>query len=103
MDTSQCWSESNDGLTTKDLKQILDVMLQSEYVVSNMSTCSNKIITFYFNLAAKKFSEACNQPLQDILSIWKKVCEIVPPLNDLKCRCDAIPTNGDCCTNAACN
>ena len=68
-----------------------------------MSTCSNKIVTFFMNLASKKFSESCNQPLKDILEIWNEVCELIPPLKDLRNRCSMIPNNGDSCTNTATN
>lgn len=86
-----------------DFFTILEVLVEAEFIYANLPIVMDKILEFFINLFVKKFSEIASAIIDKIFAIWKKVVEIVPPLQDLVEMCWAIPNTADCCFNCALN
>lgn len=102
-DEDDDWDEEEDGICSEDFKQILDVLLESEFVLSNLATVMGKILEFFLNKGTEEFCEKADKVLQEIMKIWGEVTEIVPPLDCLLQKLFEIPNDGDKCTNCAVN
>ena len=79
------------------------MLLQSEFVLSNLATVIGKIMEYFLNKATAEFADKSNQVCMDILRIWHEVCEIVPPLECLLQLLFTVPNDADKCTNCCCN
>ena len=87
----------------KEFLLILDVLTEAEFIYSNLPIVLDKILEFIMNLLVEKFAKCAEMIIEQIFKIWKKVCQIVPPLEDLLQLCWAIPNKADLCCNIALN
>ena len=82
---------------------ILEVLIEAEFIYANLPIVLDKILEYILNLLIAKFAEIAEKLINKILKVWKKVCQIVPPLEDLLMLCWAIPNKADFCVNIALN
>lgn len=87
----------------KEFLLILDVLTEAEFIYNNLPIVLDKILEYIMNLLVAKFAEIAEKIINQIFKIWKKVCQIVPPLEDLLNLCWAIPNKADLCCNIALN
>lgn len=87
----------------KDFFLILDVLIEAQFIYANLHIVMDKILEYFLNLLVKKFTDIANKIIDKLFSIWDKVIEIVPPLDDLLQLCWAIPNQADLCCNIALN
>jgi len=81
----------------------MEVLIEAEFIYSNLPIVMDKILEFILNLLVEKFAKCAEKIINQIFKIWKKVCQIVPPLEDLLQLCWAIPNKADLCVNIALN
>lgn len=87
----------------KDFFLILEVLVEAEFIYANLHIVMDKLLEFFMNLLVKKFTECASKIIDQLFSIWSKVIEIVPPLDDLLKLAWAIPNKADFCCNIALN
>jgi hypothetical protein len=86
-----------------DFFLILEVLIEAEFIYANLPIVLDKILEFFLNLFVQEFAKIAEAIIGKIFGIWKKVIEIVPPLQDLLQLCWAIPNQADLCVNLALN
>jgi len=82
---------------------ILEVLVEIEFIYANLPIVMDKILEFFLNLFVEKFAQMAEAIIGKVFDIWKKVIEIVPPLQDLLEMCWAVPNAADLCCNLALN
>lgn len=82
---------------------IMELLIEIEFIYANLSTVMDKIIEFFLNLMVEEFAKLAEAIIDKVFSIWEKVIEIVPPLEDLLNMCWAVPNQADLCCNIALN
>lgn len=87
----------------KEFELILWTLVEAEFIMNNLPIVMDKILEYFMNLFVKKFAEEAQKIIDKIFEVWKKVIEIVPPLQDLIQLCWAIPNQADACCNLALN
>ena len=87
----------------EDFFLILAVLVEAEFIYSNLPIVMDKILEFMLNMFVEKFAGIAAGIIAQLFEIWNKVIEIVPPLDDLLKMAWAIPNAADCCFNAAVN
>ena len=87
----------------KEFFTILEVLVEAEFIYANLPIVMDKLLEYFLNLFVEKFAGRAAAIIDQIFSIWKKVTEIVPPLQDLLEMCWAIPNTADFCCNMALN
>ena len=86
-----------------DFLLILEVLVEATFIYANLHIVMDKLLEFFINLFVEKFAAIASAIIDKIFDIWKKVIEIVPPLQELLEMCWAIPNTADCCFNCALN
>lgn len=86
-----------------DFFTILEVLVEIEFIYANLPIVMDKLLEYFLNLFIEKFAGRAEAIINQIFSVWKKVVEIVPPLQDLLELCWAIPNTADFCCNIALN
>ena len=87
----------------KDFFVIFEVLVEAQFIYANLHIVMDKILEFFLNLFVQQFAQIAESIIGQIFGIWKKVIEIVPPLQDLLELCWAIPNQADLCVNLALN
>lgn len=86
-----------------DFFTILEVLVEAEFIYAHLPIVLDKILEFFLNMFIEKFAGMAQAIIDQIFSVWDKVIEIVPPLQDLLELCWAIPNTADFCCNIALN
>ena len=83
--------------------EILEVLVEGTFIYANLHIVMDKLLEFFINLFVEKFAGIAAAIIDQLFSIWSKVIEIVPPLDDLLKLAWAIPNAADFCFNCALN
>jgi len=86
-----------------DFLLMMEVLVEAQFIYQNLHIVLEKIVEYLLNLLVKKFAELAKSIIDKLFSIWDKVIEIVPPLDDLLRLAWAIPNQADLCCNIALN
>lgn len=62
---------------------ILEVTVEVSFIYANLHIVMDKLLEFFINLFVEKFAKIASAIIDKIFAIWKKVVDIVPPLQDL--------------------
>ena len=75
----------------KEFELILWTLIEAEFIMNNLPIVLDKILEYFMNIFVSEFCKYAEQIIAKIFEVWKKVIEIVPPLQDLVEIAWAIP------------
>ena len=75
----------------KEFELILWTLTEAEFIMNNLSIVLDKILEYFMNIFVAEFCKYAEKIIAKIFEVWKKVIEIVPPLQDLVELAWAIP------------
>ena len=87
----------------KEFKDIMEVLVEVEFILSHLPIVLDKIFSFYMNYAVEFFMTVLENSIAAIFKLWNAIIEYIPPAKYLLKLLFGTVISADDCFNVALN